>query len=211
MWRSRCRRCAKVERSSQRKDSIGEILPAELGNVKLGIDVMMIEARGCLVAYPARIRVGSILPGNPLAWWVFFQAWVRPPFTLATHRIRFFLIGAFSSWCSARSSVFDHHDINPELYVAKFGRKDLAYRIPALARALDLSAPPTSLLPQTILYRRIAVSVSYCCPVRCSRSGRPEAEWLIDVPPVEHLRCGRRYLVGYIGVIGDQEGVESAD
>jgi glycosyltransferase involved in cell wall biosynthesis len=39
------------------------------------------------------------------------------------------------------------------------------------------------------------------------RSG-PRLEWLADVPPVEHLRCGRRFLVGYIGVIGDQEGLD---
>ena len=36
----------------------------------------------------------------------------------------FFLIGGFFK-LFGKKFVFDHHDINPELYEAKFGRRDL--------------------------------------------------------------------------------------
>jgi len=39
-----------------------------------------------------------------------------------------FLIGGLFKLFGKRF-VFDHHDISPELYVAKFGRKGLAYRL----------------------------------------------------------------------------------
>ena len=36
------------------------------------------------------------------------------------------------------------------------------------------------------------------------RSG-PEPDRMEILPPVGGLKCGRRYLVGYVGVIGKQE------
>ena len=39
-----------------------------------------------------------------------------------------FLIGGFYKFFG-KKFVFDHHDINPELYVAKFNRKDFFYKL----------------------------------------------------------------------------------
>jgi len=39
-----------------------------------------------------------------------------------------FLIGAFYKLLG-KKFIFDHHDINPELYVAKFARKDIFYKV----------------------------------------------------------------------------------
>jgi hypothetical protein len=39
----------------------------------------------------------------------------------------FFLIGGFYKLLG-RKFLFDHHDANPELYLAKFGRRDFFYR-----------------------------------------------------------------------------------
>src|SRR5690606_13426155 len=39
-----------------------------------------------------------------------------------------FLIGAFFKLFGKRF-LFDHHDLNPELYEAKFGRRDALYRL----------------------------------------------------------------------------------
>jgi glycosyltransferase involved in cell wall biosynthesis len=39
------------------------------------------------------------------------------------------------------------------------------------------------------------------------RSG-PSLERLKQVPPVDSLKCGKRYLVGYVGVMGKQEGID---
>jgi glycosyltransferase involved in cell wall biosynthesis len=39
------------------------------------------------------------------------------------------------------------------------------------------------------------------------RSG-PKLDRLRIMPPVESLKCGRKYLVGYVGVMGRQEGID---
>ncbi len=39
------------------------------------------------------------------------------------------------------------------------------------------------------------------------RSG-PKLDRLQITPPVESLKCGRKYLVGYVGVMGAQEGID---
>ena len=40
-----------------------------------------------------------------------------------------FLIGGFFKFLLGKKFLFDHHDINPELYEAKFGRRDFFYRL----------------------------------------------------------------------------------
>jgi glycosyltransferase involved in cell wall biosynthesis len=58
-------------------------------------------------------------------------------------------------------------------------------------------------------YRRIAIERGAMAPdkVFVVRSG-PSLERLRIVPPVEALKKGRRYLVGYVGVMGRQEGID---
>ena len=43
---------------------------------------------------------------------------------------------------------------------------------------------------------------------RVRRAQRPDLERLAVVPPVPALRRGRRFLVGYVGVMGKQEGID---
>ena len=49
-----------------------------------------------------------------------------------------FLIGALFKALAGKRFLFDHHDINPELYEAKFGRRDFLYRLVLLLGAADL-------------------------------------------------------------------------
>jgi glycosyltransferase involved in cell wall biosynthesis len=58
-------------------------------------------------------------------------------------------------------------------------------------------------------YRRIAVGRGRMHPERVFvvRSG-PSLERLRILPPDERLKRGRRYLVGYVGVMGKQEGID---
>ena len=49
-----------------------------------------------------------------------------------------FLIGGFFKLLAGKNFLFDHHDINPELYEAKFGRRDFLYRLMLPARSADL-------------------------------------------------------------------------
>ncbi|MFX9101098.1 glycosyltransferase WbuB, partial [Acinetobacter baumannii] len=53
--------------------------------------------------------------------------------------------------------VFDHHDINPELYVSKFGRKDFFYRLLVLLEKMTFLTADISLATNES-YRRIALT-----------------------------------------------------
>src|SRR5690349_3451492 len=67
----------------------------------------------------------------------------------------FFLIGAFYK-LFGKKFVFDHHDANPELYIAKFGRKDFLYRAMLLLEKLTFKFADVS-IATNLSYRRIAV------------------------------------------------------
>jgi glycosyltransferase involved in cell wall biosynthesis len=119
----------------------------------------------------------------------------------------FFLIGNFYK-LFGKKFVFDHHDANPELYEAKFGRRDLLWKAMCLLERLTFRFADVSIATNHS-YRRIAIERGGMPPERVFvvRSG-PSLERLKQVPPVESLKCGKRYLVGYVGVMGRQEGID---
>jgi len=118
-----------------------------------------------------------------------------------------FLIGAFFKLFGKRF-VFDHHDINPELYEAKFQRKDLLYRVICTLERLTFRAADISIATNES-YRQIAISRGGMAPDRVFivRSG-PNLDRLRIQPPVESLKANRPFLVGYVGVMGQQEGID---
>ena len=104
--------------------------------------------------------------------------------------------------------IFDHHDINPELYEAKFGRRDVFWRLMIFFERLTFRFADVSIATNES-YRRIAIERGGMSPDRVFvvRSG-PKLDRLKRVPPVPELRAGRKFLVGYVGVIGAQEGID---
>jgi glycosyltransferase involved in cell wall biosynthesis len=118
-----------------------------------------------------------------------------------------FLIGALFKLFAGKRFVFDHHDINPELYEAKFGRRGFFYRLVRLAERLTFLVADISIATNES-YRQIALQRGRMAPekVFVVRSG-PSLERLRILPPVPHLKRGRRFLVGYVGVMGAQEGI----
>ncbi len=142
-----------------------------------------------------------------LAWKVFLgrgfdtiQA-CNPPDTI-------FLIGGFFKLFFGKRFLLDHHDINPELYEAKFGRKDFLYRLICLLERLTFRTADISIATNHS-YRKIAIGRGGMAPDRVFvvRSG-PSLERLKIMPAEPHLKRGRRYLVGYVGVMGQQEGLQ---
>jgi glycosyltransferase involved in cell wall biosynthesis len=119
----------------------------------------------------------------------------------------FFLIGGFYKLLG-KKFLFDHHDANPELYVAKFGRKDLFYRLMLLLERWTFRTADVSLATNHS-YRRIAIERGGMAPERVFvvRSG-PSLERLRLMTPVPALKRGRKHLVGYVGVMGRQEGID---
>jgi len=119
----------------------------------------------------------------------------------------FFLIGGFYK-LFGKKFLFDHHDANPELYVAKFGRKDFLYRAMLLLERCTFRTADVSIATNQS-YRRIAIERGGMAPERVFvvRSG-PSLERLKIQPPVPALKRGRKHLVGYVGVMGRQEGID---
>ena len=119
----------------------------------------------------------------------------------------FFLIGAFYK-LFGKKFIFDHHDIGPELYEAKFGRRDGLYRLLVLLEYLTFRTADVSLATNGS-YREIAIERGRMPPSRVFivRSG-PSLDRMRIMPPDVRLRHGRQFLVGYVGVMGDQEGVD---
>ena len=104
--------------------------------------------------------------------------------------------------------VFDHHDINPELYEAKFGRRGLFWHLLRLTEWLTFKTANT-VISTNESYRQIAIERGGKRPedVFVVRSG-PDLSRVKSVPPRHDLRNGRQYLVGYVGVMGEQEGID---
>jgi glycosyltransferase involved in cell wall biosynthesis len=156
---------------------------------------------------------GYALEYGVALFWSFVLSW-RVLFTRGFDVIHacnppdlFFLIGGFFKLLG-KKFVFDHHDINPELYEAKFGRRDFFWKLMVALERLTFRTADVSLATNES-YRRIAIERGGMDPDRVYvvRSG-PSLERLRIVPPEESLKRGRRHLVGYVGVMGKQEGID---
>ena len=146
-------------------------------------------------------------------FWTFVLAW-RVLFTRGFDVIHacnppdlFFLIGGFFKLLG-KKFVFDHHDINPELYEAKFGRRDFFWKLMVALERWSFRTADVSLATNES-YRAIAIGRGGMDPDRVFvvRSG-PSLERLKVLPPDESLKRGRKHLVGYVGVMGKQEGID---
>jgi glycosyltransferase involved in cell wall biosynthesis len=118
-----------------------------------------------------------------------------------------FLIGRFFKLFGKRF-IFDHHDINPELYEAKFGRRDVWYRLLCRLERWTFATADVSIATNES-YQRIAIERGHMDPAKVFvvRSGA-DLTRVRALPPRPELRRGKRHLVGYVGVIGKQEGLD---
>ncbi len=119
-----------------------------------------------------------------------------------------FLIGGFYKLFFRKKFIFDHHDINPELYVAKFGRKDFFYRLLRFFERLTFATADVS-LATNVPFRDIAKSRGNMRDddVFIVRS-TPNLKRMYRVEPNKELFNGRKHVVGYIGIMGSQDGVD---
>jgi glycosyltransferase involved in cell wall biosynthesis len=117
----------------------------------------------------------------------------------------------WAAWYKLRHGVkviFDQHDINPELYEAKYGKRDVFYALLRLAeRCTFLTANVVITTGES--YRAIALTRGRkkSEDVFIVRSA-PDLAKFQPVEPIAAYRQGRRFLVGYVGVMGPQEGLD---
>lgn len=124
----------------------------------------------------------------------------NPPDTI------FLIAGFFKLF--GKKFVFDHHDINPELYEAKFGKKGWGRRLLVALERMSFQTADM-VISTNESYRRIAIERGGKDPrdVFVVRSG-PDLTRMRPVAPNAALKRGRKYLVGYVGVMGKQEGID---
>lgn len=105
--------------------------------------------------------------------------------------------------------VFDHHDICPELFEAKFGKTSGLLYKSQLWLEKQTYKHCTFAFVTNESYKKIAIERGKMNPnnVIVLRSG-PKLERMRIMPPVESIKRGYKYMVGYLGVIGPQEGIE---
>ena len=173
-----------------------------------GIDIyrhpLPIEADGALgylLEYGAALFWETVL-----AWRVFLKGGLdvihgcNPPDLIFLVALPFRLFGV--------RYLFDHHDINPELYEAKYDRRGFFWKLMVLFERLTFQTSKVSIATNES-YRRIAIERGGKNPadVFVVRSG-PDLSKVKPVAPVDAWRNGRCYLVGYVGVMGAQEGID---
>ena len=163
-----------------------------------------LEARGAL---------GYLREYSAALFWEFVLSW-KIYFKKRFHVIQgcnppdlIFLVAIFFKLFGVKY-VFDHHDINPELYIAKYGKKGIFYRFLLFVERLTFRTANYSIATNES-YREIAINRGKMKPEKVTvvRSG-PKLDRLRITDGDEKYKKGRKYLVGYVGVIGEQEGID---
>ncbi len=118
-----------------------------------------------------------------------------------------FVIGLFFKLFGVRF-IFDHHDLNPELYEAKFQRRGFGYRLVCWAERLTFRTADVSIATNES-YREVALTRGGMSRERTFvvRSC-PDLARIRIRPPQPELKQGRRHLVVYLGVMGHQDGLD---
>jgi glycosyltransferase involved in cell wall biosynthesis len=142
-----------------------------------------------------------------LAWKVLFKVGFdsvqacNPPDTI-------FLLGGFFKYLMGKPFIFDHHDINPELYEAKFGRRGAFWKLLnvlewATFKTADVAIATNSTFKQ-IAKDRGGMRDDQVYIVRSI----PDLTRFKRLAPDLSLKKGRQHLIGYVGIMGAQDGVD---
>lgn len=163
--------------------------------------------------HEARGAAGYLWEYTVALFWEFFLSWkiffkkrfhviqgCNPPDLIFLVAIWFKLFGV--------KYVFDHHDINPELYIAKYEKKGMFYRFLLWVERMTFLTANYSIATNES-YREIALTRGKMKPEKVTvvRSG-PKLDRLKLTAGNIKYKKGRRHLVGYVGVIGEQEGID---
>ncbi|MGH7725991.1 MAG: glycosyltransferase family 4 protein [Candidatus Eiseniibacteriota bacterium] len=153
--------------------------------------------------------------------WEFAYCWLRTAWlTLRVARERgfdvlhacnppdtFFAIGAVYKLFGKRF-LFDQHDLSPEVYESRFGKRGFWY---AGLRVLEwlTYATADTVIATNQSYRETAIRRGWVDPrnIFVVRSGPPLSRFK-SLPPDPALKRGRPFLVAYLGVMAPQDGVD---
>jgi glycosyltransferase involved in cell wall biosynthesis len=119
-----------------------------------------------------------------------------------------FTIGAIFKYLFGKKFVFDHHDLNPELFEAKFAQRGIVWRLLMLLERWTFAVADISIATNES-YRRIAIMRGHMPATRVFtvRSG-PDLDRVKERPADDRWRNQRAHMAAYVGVIGWQEGID---
>ncbi len=140
------------------------------------------------------------------SWWIFLTRGFHviqgcnPPDNIFLVALPFRLFGV--------KYIFDQHDAGPELYHSKYERKDFFYRAQVWLEQLTYRTSDV-VIATNLSYRDLALTRGGINPddVLVVRNG-PDLETFRSVPPDATLKHGREFLVGYVGTMSAQDGLE---
>jgi glycosyltransferase involved in cell wall biosynthesis len=140
------------------------------------------------------------------SWWIYMRRGFHiiqgcnPPDDIFLVALPFKLFGV--------KYIFDHHDANPELYVSKFGKQGFLYKTLILLERFTYRFSDV-VMATNASYAHLAVSRGgvHSEDVFIVRNG-PDLDRVRAVPPNPALKYGKRYLVGYVGNMSVQEGLD---
>jgi len=104
--------------------------------------------------------------------------------------------------------IFDHHDAIPELYFSKYGKRGMLYKVQVLLEKLTYRFSDVVIATNTS-YKDLALRRGNTATedVFIVRNG-PDLDTFRAVPPNPALKYGKTYLVGYVGTMSEQEGMD---
>jgi glycosyltransferase involved in cell wall biosynthesis len=140
------------------------------------------------------------------SWWIYLRRGFdviqgcNPPDDIFLVALPFKLFGV--------KYVFDHHDVNPELYFSKYEREDFFYKTQIWLEKLTFRFSDV-VMSTNNSYKDIAITRGGLPPddVFVVRNG-PDLKTFRPVPPNPALKYGKRYLIGYVGTMSAQEGLD---
>ena len=120
-----------------------------------------------------------------------------------------FLVGGFYKFLFGKKFVFDQHDLNPELYEVKFGRKSgIFYRLLCLFENLTFKCADASIATNET-FKRIAIERGGMAPDKVAVvKSYPDLTRFKPVPADPAIRERFTHVVGYVGIMGNQDGVD---
>ena len=140
------------------------------------------------------------------AWWIYLRHGFHviqacnPPDDIFLVALPFKLFGV--------KYIFDHHDAMPELFFSKFGNQGFLYKVQVLLEKLTYRFSDV-VMATNASYKDLAITRGHIAPedVFIVRNG-PDLETFKAVPPNPALKYGKDYLVGYVGTMSDQDGLD---
>jgi glycosyltransferase involved in cell wall biosynthesis len=140
------------------------------------------------------------------SWWIYLRRGFcviqgcNPPDDIFVVALPFKLFGV--------RYIFDHHDANPELYLSKYEKKGLLYKAQVWLEKMTYRFSDVVIATNNS-YKELAIQRGGLAPedVFVVRNG-PDLETFKAVSPKPELKHGKPYLVGYVGTMSIQEGLD---